>query len=88
MDPAATPVRIAATPVRIRTVTDSTGTPVAVQVDYADWQRMEPVLKENGLLETGVPSLEELAASARPYWQGGDGLEFQLRIRSEWDDRP
>ena len=30
----------------------------------------------------------ELAEAAAPYWQGGDGLEYQLRIRAEWDDRP
>lgn len=30
----------------------------------------------------------ELAEAAAPYWQGGDGLDYQLRIRAEWDDRP
>ena len=29
-----------------------------------------------------------LADAARVHWTGGDGLEYQLRIRSEWDDRP
>ncbi len=28
-----------------------------------------------------------LAAAAGVHWQGGDGLEFQRRIRAEWDDR-
>ena len=32
--------------------------------------------------------LRELAAAAGPYWQGGDGLEYQQRIRAEWDERP
>jgi len=30
----------------------------------------------------------ELAEAAAPYWRGGDGLDYQLRIRAEWDDRP
>ena len=30
----------------------------------------------------------ELAEAAAPHWRGGDGLEYQLRIRAEWDDRP
>ncbi len=31
---------------------------------------------------------EKLAAAAQPYWEGVDGLEYQMRIRAEWDDRP
>ena len=26
--------------------------------------------------------------AARQHWQGGEGLAYQNRIRSEWDDRP
>ena len=29
-----------------------------------------------------------LAEAARPCWTGGDGLDYQRRIRAEWDDRP
>jgi uncharacterized phage protein gp47/JayE len=29
----------------------------------------------------------QLAAKVRKHWQGGDGLEYQQRIRAEWDDR-
>ncbi len=29
-------------------------------------------------------SLPELAEAARPYWKGGDGLEYQCRLREEW----
>lgn len=29
-------------------------------------------------------SLSELAEAARPYWKGGDGLEYQRRLREEW----
>lgn len=44
--------------------------------------------------EEHVPPLSEkaerrraLAEAARPHWAGGDGLDFQRRIRAEWDDR-
>lgn len=30
----------------------------------------------------------ELAEAAAPHWRGGDGLDYQLAIRAEWDDRP
>ena len=44
----------------------------------------------------GAPSLPDperaarrraLADAASEHWTGGDGLEYQRRIRSEWDDR-
>ena len=31
-----------------------------------------------------TPSLQELADRVQPHWQGGDGLEFQRRLRDEW----
>ena len=44
----------------------------------------EPVEQDDELIRRR----RELAEAAAPYWQGGDGLEYQLRIRAEWDDRP
>ncbi|MDT0633201.1 hypothetical protein RQM47_16730 [Rubrivirga sp. S365] len=35
-----------------------------------------------------IQQRRELAEAAAPYWAGGDGLEYQVRIRTEWDDRP
>ncbi len=32
--------------------------------------------------------LEALAVAAGEHWHGGDGLEYQVRIRDEWDNRP
>ena len=29
-----------------------------------------------------------LVNAARQHWKGGEGLAYQDRIRSEWDDRP
>lgn len=75
--------------VKKRIVTDEEGQPVAVQVDYKDWLEIERRLKQSTLEntpETGEqPSLEELSKEIRSYWKGGDDLEFQRRIRAEWD---
>lgn len=72
-----------------RIVTDEDGQPVAVQVDYADWLEIERQLEESPSEEAqeteGKPSLEELSKEIRSYWKGGDGLEYQRRIRAEWD---
>ena len=86
--------RTPAPPIRKRIVTDEALGPVAVQVDWADWLRIEPILRERGLVEASETGeqpgagLAALAAAARPYWRGGDGLAYQLKIRSEWEDRP
>ena len=67
-------------------VTDEDHRPVAVQIDYDDWLRIERALD----LESDSPakgeksSLAELADAAAPHWEGGDGLEYQRRIRAEW----
>ncbi len=34
------------------------------------------------------PSFEELLESVRGTWTRGDGLEWQTRLRQEWDERP
>lgn len=68
-------------------VTDEAGQPVAVQIDYADWLTIERQLDIDSPDESTKkePSLEELAEAVRPHWKGGDGLEYQRRIRAEWD---
>jgi hypothetical protein len=81
-------------------ITDEDGRPVAVQVPYEDWKRVEAQLSssDDAHEEDDSPpshseepssqderSLRELAEAARPYWEGGDGLEFQRRLRSEWN---
>lgn len=71
-----------------RIVTDEDGQPVAVQVDYTDWLEIERQLahppSEEEASSEDEPSLEELAEEIRPHWQGGDGLEYQRRLRAEW----
>lgn len=70
-----------------RIVTDENRRPVAVQIDYDDWLEIE---RQLNLEPVGEPPAEEetplseLADDAAPHWQGGDGLEYQRRIREEW----
>jgi len=37
--------------------------------------------------ESEALSFERLLAATSGLWQGEEGLEYQLRIRGEWDDR-
>lgn len=73
-------------------VTDEQMRPVAVQIDYADWleiaRRLDAGASEASsvAMEPEPSDLRALARAARPYWEGGDGLEFQRRIRAEWTD--
>lgn len=75
--------------IRKKIVTDEDMQPVAVQIDYADWLEierrlgLEPVTAASPT-KKNEPSLLELAEAAAPHWQGGDGLEYQRRIRAEW----
>ncbi len=70
-------------------VTDEDGEPVAVQVDYADWLKIERRLADSSSDDTAETeerlSLKELSEKIRPHWTGGDGLEYQRRIRAEWE---
>jgi len=75
--------------VKKRIVTNEDGQPIAVQVDYTDWLEIERQLADSPSDDTSEPkerpSLRELSVKIRPYWRGGDGLEYQRRIRAEWD---
>lgn len=63
------------------------GTPVAVQIDYDDWKRVEEKLRTlpdsaEGSEET---EFERALNVSRGTWTAGDGLEYQRRLRAEWD---
>ena len=63
-------------------VVDEAQNPVAVQIDYEDWLEIERLL--------GLRSEEKKPTDLSKYrgiWKGGDGLEYQMKIREEWDDR-
>lgn len=56
-----------------------------MQIDYEDWLEIER------MLEARAPKndeFEELLETTSGGWKGGDGLEYQIRIREEWDHRP
>lgn len=72
-------------------VMDEDRNPVAVQIDYEDWLEIERLLKARSekepVKEQDDDDFEALADKLGEGWQGGDGLEYQIRIREEWDDR-
>jgi hypothetical protein len=66
--------------IRKKLVTDENLRPVAVQIDYADWLRIERAL--------GVETNDTVATDLAPY-SGTlklteEPLEYQHRVRSEW----
>ncbi|MEG4506247.1 hypothetical protein QUA81_21620 [Microcoleus sp. F6_B4] len=69
-------------PVRKKLVTDEAMRPVAVLIDYEDWQKIEQ------LLETLIIQKKEksnLAKYAGVIKLTQDPLEYQRQIREEWD---
>ena len=63
-------------------VMDEDRNPIAVQIDYEDWLEIERLL--------GLQSEKKQPTDLSRYrgiWKGVDGLEYQRRIREEWDDR-
>lgn len=75
--------------IRKKIVTDEESRPVAVQIDYEDWLEIERLLEglEAKEPETGGSGYRELLEKTRGSWKHGDGLEYQIRIREEWDGR-
>ncbi len=70
--------------IRKKIVTDEDSRPVAVQIDYEDWLEIEQTLDAR----KSEDDFEELLEKTSGSWKGGDGLEYQIRIREEWDHRP
>ena len=69
-------------------VTDEEMRPVAVQIDYEDWLEIERLLgRREGGGETDGGRFRELLENTKGTWKEGDGLEYQARLREEWDDR-
>jgi hypothetical protein len=50
---------------------------------------IERLLESRGVEEpeVGKSRYQTLLEKTCGGWKGGDGLEFQIRIREEWDDR-
>lgn len=64
-----------------RVVADGLDRPSAVQVDYADFLRFAP---EIAAAESRDNSAELMAFAGTVKW-GEDGLEYQKRLRAEWE---
>ena len=76
-------------PIRKHIVTDDSHKPVAIQLSMADWLRIEPILKERGLLSeesTSTTEINQLLQATVGIWSRGDGLTYQQSVRSEWPD--
>jgi len=77
--------------IRKKIVTDEGSRPVAVQIDYEDWLEIERLLESRETQEKPAGNrqddFEAVADRLGGAWKGGDGLEYQIRIREEWDDR-
>jgi hypothetical protein len=77
-------------PIEKKIVTDEAGQPVAVQIDYADWLEIERWIREANSDQvadssTSEPSFDELLEDTQGIWTQGNGLEYQRRLRAEWD---
>jgi hypothetical protein len=67
-------------PIKKQIVTDESMRPVAVLIDYEDWQAIEKIL-ETHQQQTTVPSLAPFAGVIQ---LSIDPLEYQQQIREEW----
>lgn len=62
-------------------ITDEAQTPVAVQIDYADWLEIERYLQ----LGEGLPRREaDLSRYSGVISLTEDPIAYQVRLRSEW----
>jgi hypothetical protein len=67
-------------PLKKQIVTDESMRPIAVLIDYKDWEKIEKILESH---QPPIVDLNQFAGTLRR--DGEDPLEFQRRIRSEWD---
>jgi hypothetical protein len=75
--------------IRKRIVTDQEMRPVTVQIYYEDWLEIERLLQRRpgGKAGEQQDDFEELLEKTSGLWRGGDGLEYQRKLREEWEDR-
>ncbi len=67
-------------PFKKKIVTDEAMRPVAVLIDYLDWQRIEKLLENYQFQEEGV-NLNKYAGTIK---LTEDPLRYQQQIRDEW----
>ncbi len=68
-------------PVGKRVITDKAGHPVAVQVDYREWLRIERALQLSSYARQQTTDLARFSGALR--FQE-DPVAYQRRIRREW----
>lgn len=70
-------------------LTDEQQRPIAVQIPYEQWLEVEKKLGEPASKESAAfPSeAEKVLRRTAGTWKLGDGLDYQRRIRAEWDER-
>jgi hypothetical protein len=67
-------------PINKKIVTDETMRPVAVLIDYQDWQKIEKILNAYQLQQANF----DINKYAGVIKLTQDALEYQQRIRDEW----
>ena len=67
--------------IRKRIETDEADSPIAVQIDYEDWQRIEQALN---LRSADKPPTDLARHIGKLHWPM-DGLAYQQQVRSEWE---
>ncbi|NEQ25777.1 MAG: hypothetical protein F6K28_43325 [Microcoleus sp. SIO2G3] len=68
-------------PVNKKVVTDEAMRPVAVLIDYQDWQRIEQILEAYQAQQKEQFTLNKYAGIIKPTQ---DPVEYQQQIRDEW----
>ncbi|MGL5058455.1 MAG: hypothetical protein ACRC62_00635 [Microcoleus sp.] len=69
-------------PVRKKLVTDEAMRPVAVLIDYEDWQKIEQLLESLSVQKKEKSNLAKYAGVIK---LTQDPLEYQIQIREEWN---
>jgi hypothetical protein len=67
-------------PIKKKIVTDESMRPVAVLIDYRDWQAIEKILAAYEQQDS-VPALSDFAGTIQ---LTVDPLDYQRQIRDEW----
>jgi hypothetical protein len=68
-------------PINKKIVTDDAMHPVAVLIDYQDWQKIEQILNVYQLQQQANSDLNKYAGIIK---LTQDSLEYQQQIRDEW----
>lgn len=69
-------------PIKKQFVTDENLNPVAVIIDYQDWQKIEALLKDEQ--EDSIESFKALSDYKGSIKLTIDPLEYQREVRNEW----